>query len=658
MKPTDLTAPGKELVRIFAVAAIYLVTAKAGLLLAIPHTNATPIWPATGVALGAVLLLGYRIWPAIAIGAFLANLWHLSSIGFLPPIALVGAFSTAIGDTLEALVGGLLIRRFVGERNPFVRLDDIVRFILFGALIATIVNATIGASTLCAISGAWVNFRIIWLTWWLGDASGALVITPVILTWRTRQREWPVRKMAEGVLLLFLLLLLGWFFFWEPTVRYMFIPLFVWAAIRFSQFESAIVILLVAILSTLGIANASAFAGETPNVSLLLLELYIGIVSVTTMFLSSSITERKRTEEELRESEQKFSNIFNLAPIGISISTLSDGIFVEINEAGERLSGYSRDEVIGHSGFEFSIWKDAAERAQVIGELLSKGEVRDREMTMKDKAGRVFWASFSAVVIEMRGEKHLLSLVSDIGERKKAQEALRESKEKYRAIADFTYDWETWMGPDGKFIYVSPSCQRVTGYTADEYIDDSELFTRIVHPDDREIIVKNMAEIHTANIPEHHSNFRIITRTGEVRWIEHNCQSVFGSDGRWLGQRASNRDITERKRAEDELKTANEELRTVNRFVAISTSTLTPKVMLDKFLTEALQIVGLEGGTVCSIEPDDTLKMVAQREASEATILDLTTNRIKVGECLCGNCAHDNCPLILPPPGGHGLCVP
>ena len=106
-------------------------------------------------------------------------------------------------------------------------------------------------------------------------------------------------------------------------------------------------------------------------------------------------------------------------------------------------------------------------------------------------------------------------------------------------------------------------------------------------------------------------------------------------------------DITERKLAEEELTTANLELSTINRIIVTSTGTLAAKEMLDKILLEALEIVGLEGGTVCLLEPDDTLKLVTQRETSETTIHDLTTNRVKVGDCLCGNCAHDNCPLIL-----------
>ena len=141
---------------------------------------------------------------------------------------------------------------------------------------------------------------------------------------------------------------------------------------------------------------------------------------------------------------------------------------------------------------------------------------------------------------------------------------LRASEEKYRVVADFTYDWETWIGLDHQFIYISPSCQRITGYTADEFINDFSLYGRIVHPDDREIFEKHLEEIHVESTPDCRVEFRIITRNGEERWIEHLCGNIFGTDGKWLGQRSNNRDITDRKRMEEALHRLNRELRAIS----------------------------------------------------------------------------------------------
>jgi len=130
---------------------------------------------------------------------------------------------------------------------------------------------------------------------------------------------------------------------------------------------------------------------------------------------------------------------------------------------------------------------------------------------------------------------------------------LRESMDRYRMVAEFTYDWEIWLSNDRRFLYISPSCQRVTSYAPEEFMADPELMQRIVHPDDRERFLAHMDKHSACNAPEGFDavEFRIVRRDGDIRWIEHICQPVFDSDGSHRGRRASNRDITERKLAEE-----------------------------------------------------------------------------------------------------------
>jgi PAS domain S-box-containing protein len=141
-------------------------------------------------------------------------------------------------------------------------------------------------------------------------------------------------------------------------------------------------------------------------------------------------------------------------------------------------------------------------------------------------------------------------------EQKRFIEALNISEEKYRTVADFTYDWEYWSAPDGRFVYVSPSCERITGYRAEEFLQDPTLMRKIVPPEDAGKIA---AHIHSDTITEenpeqHRIDFPIITKSGERKWIAHACRRVYGKDGAYLGRRASNRDITKRKKAEQALK--------------------------------------------------------------------------------------------------------
>ena len=134
-----------------------------------------------------------------------------------------------------------------------------------------------------------------------------------------------------------------------------------------------------------------------------------------------------------------------------------------------------------------------------------------------------------------------------------ARQALVELEARYRAIADFTYDWEYWLGPDGRFIYVSPSCERITGYPPEAFLEDPELLDRIVHPDDRQKVEDHVRQLSSAGeaLP---IDFRIIDRSGQEHWVSHVCQAIYDTDGKALGRRASNRDITERKRTEEALR--------------------------------------------------------------------------------------------------------
>jgi len=142
----------------------------------------------------------------------------------------------------------------------------------------------------------------------------------------------------------------------------------------------------------------------------------------------------------------------------------------------------------------------------------------------------------------------------DIIERKRAEIALLKSEEKFRTLADWTYDWETWLNPSGNLVYSSPSCERITGYLPDEFIRDSDLLIRIVHPDDRLFYSEHHRLTHNESAGVEKVEYRVLARSGKEHWVEHICRPVFGADDQYLGRRVSNREITERKRAEREIR--------------------------------------------------------------------------------------------------------
>lgn len=145
----------------------------------------------------------------------------------------------------------------------------------------------------------------------------------------------------------------------------------------------------------------------------------------------------------------------------------------------------------------------------------------------------------------------------DIADLSKKLSELSLRIEDIKIALDFTNDWETWLGPDGNYIYISPSCQRITGYSADEFLKDPELLEQIIHPEDRELFRRHFKK---GDGELQHVDLRIVARNGEERWISHICQPVFSSDGRYMGRRGSTRDITERVRAQKALAEAKDKL--------------------------------------------------------------------------------------------------
>ena len=144
---------------------------------------------------------------------------------------------------------------------------------------------------------------------------------------------------------------------------------------------------------------------------------------------------------------------------------------------------------------------------------------------------------------------------------RRAEKDLAESEEKFRTIADCSYDWDAWHGPDGKCIYISPSCERITGYSVDDFFNDPDLLLSIVHPDDREKMQTHRQQHFDGSFEKSEINFRIITKTGELRWIWHQCHAAISSKGEWLGRRTTNRDVTLLKDAEEKLKRREKQLK-------------------------------------------------------------------------------------------------
>ena len=172
----------RYIISILAITVFYYFSARLGLFLALEHTNASPVWPPSGIAFAAIFLLGYRVWPGVLAGAFLANLvtFSIHQVASPSTTAVVSIF-IGIGNTLEAIAGVGLVRSLIGFKNPFDRAYDVLRFILITFMVCMIA-ATLGTTSLLAIGIITKNFyNTVWLTWLLGDIGGILVFAPIFL---------------------------------------------------------------------------------------------------------------------------------------------------------------------------------------------------------------------------------------------------------------------------------------------------------------------------------------------------------------------------------------------------------------------------------------------------------------------------------------------
>jgi len=291
-----------------ALAVVYFVVARASLLLALPPTSASPVWPTTGVGFAAILLLGPWAWRGVALGTLLTHMSMALGHGVSLPVTLWSSAVIAMGNAAEISLGGYLVRRYAGGVDVFDRAERVVKFIVFACLLSTAVSASIGSLTLTT-SGL-VPWRLagrVWTTWWLGDSVGALVATPFIVEWvRLSKPVLDLKKLAEialGLAALGVVARLA--FFDDYPVTYLLAPFVLWSAFRFGQRGASTVTLLIAAAATWWtIVQRGPFVRGSLNESLLFLQVFVGVIAVMSMMVAAVLTERREAGAELATSNR------------------------------------------------------------------------------------------------------------------------------------------------------------------------------------------------------------------------------------------------------------------------------------------------------------------------------------------------------------------
>lgn len=549
--------------------AVYLLSAKLGLKLAFVHASATAVWPPTGIAMAAFLVLGFRFWPAVFLGAFVANLTTAGN--------LATSFLIAAGNTLEGLAGAYLTARFAGGRNAFQKAQGIFKFVALAGILATTVSPTIGVTGLSLFGYApWASYGAIWFTWWMGDMAGALIVAPLLLLWANDLRvNWNPKHILEmtGTFLATLLmsqLVFGGFLF-PPTqnasLGFLCIPPLIWAAYRFGQKETATALVLfcaIAVWNTL--LDRGPFHGTSPNESLLLLQAFLAVSSVMSLSLAAAVSERnlteanfqraRRAEEALLNSEKHFRSLIENA---LDIVTLLDAQATIVYESPSVLPilGYAPEELVGKNAFTLVHPEDVVLVQQRFGALLQDPS-RNQSATFRFLHKDGTWIYLESVGRNALSESPVQAIVvnsRDITMRKQVEKELWEQRNLLQSIMDNMGEGILVCNQDGKILLSNPAAKSILhGELGDPLPGPLGPQNEVFAADGTTLLNPQDYPITRALRGESSDNVIIFVRNPKIPkgiFMETSNRPLRDSNGNIMAGLSVFRNITDRKRMED-----------------------------------------------------------------------------------------------------------
>ncbi len=572
------------------VAIVYFVSAKSGLELASINQSAGPIWPPSGLALAAVLLGGLRLWPAIFVGAFAAN---ATTAGSLETASVI-----AFGNTLEALVGGSLIARWSGGRDTFATPMRVAQFALVSFGPATIVSATIGVLTLCTAGlAAWQHFMPIWITWWLGDAAGALVVTPVIVLWpQTGWRTFFRHELRDATAVFACAVLVGIIGFSpllprsEYTIPLDFLAILPlgWAALRRGPRDTATVsLILTAFAIWASVQRAGPFGQIELNQSFVLLLTFMIGISLPSLMLAADVAVRHATEgrllqiraeldERVRERTAALADVNiqlleaqRLANLGSWSWDISQNR-ITWSEQLYRIYGRTPAQFHGTlSDFISFVHPDDRARLQaIIAETLKKGNDFSHEERILWPDGTVrHLQSVGGVVRDENGAAlRMLGVCLDVTERKQAETALRDSEQSYQMLLRGVRDYAIYMlDTDGLVRSWNDGAARIKGYAADEILGQH---FRVFLPEEARAMADEML-ITAARDGQFETQGWLLRKDGSRFYASIVMDAIRSDSGELIGFAKLIRDITAQHEAQVALEQTREQLAQSQKMEAV-----------------------------------------------------------------------------------------
>ena len=487
------------IVLIAALALAYFLAAKVGLAFAALHPNVTTAWMPSGIALAFLLLRGTRIWPGVLIGAFAVN--ATTAVGLEATLVI------SIGNTMEAVTGALFMRRFAGLGANLNQVRGMLLLLLPVALGATMIAATLGVFALL-LSGT-LNTAAAptaWLAWWLGDAIGIVIITPLIVCWR-RPSLPSANDVAHILLMLAPVAMAMAIFVVVPAPRWMenvlvliTFPTAVWAALatgmRAVTAGNFLLAAIVIVATTLG---RGPFAGLLDVEAILLQQSYIYALALATLLLTAERAERKSAEKNMRESEERFRSVWETTSDGALIID-EEHVIHFANPAACEMFGYTREDLVGQPLARIQPHGLQGKHQAAVARYLETGmrglDWNGMELSARHRSGREFPVEIVFSELLLEGRRHFVGFVRDITKRREADKELRASQALFTRVFEASpVAIVISRISDGHFFEANRAGLNMFGYQRDEVLGKNNNDLHIwIDADQRNDLVERLRE--------------------------------------------------------------------------------------------------------------------------------------------------------------------
>lgn len=535
----------RDVLTLTGLAGLYAVTGWFGLAFSSDAGQGAVMWLPSGIALAAVLLLGYRVWPAILLGSAVLALFVQYTWGEL--------VATSVGSTLSALGGGWMLRHWRGFDLGLSRIRDLLALLLLGGALPAALKASV-----LLFDPAWAHLGQ-WLFWWMGDTLGVLLVTPLVLAVRTRLPHPLQGRHLEGWLAMAALALVGvlafgdWFPFnhrGELPLAFLPAPVLIWIAMRLPLAWTSLAILLIAAISMLGMTlGHGPFVRASATESLVLLWSFVSVNGLLALLLCAGVSQNRRDAEQLRQIVEANPNAILL--------TDREGRIVQANAQCQRLFGYRPAELLGQP-VEMMLPERLRHRHAAYHRQFTKGtEVRPmgarRHLFALRRDGSEFPVEVGLASFDSEEGGAALAVVTDISERIEAEHALQQERNFLSTLLDTTDALMLVLDPNWRIVRFNRACQQASGYTEEEVLGRTFWELGLIPEDELPSVSATAQGTKAGQIHgcwENHWR----DRDGELHLIAWSSNFIRDDDGEIQYLIGTGTEITERREAEEELK--------------------------------------------------------------------------------------------------------